>query len=42
MYVAIPGARWEEFVDRLIEVQRSNLTMGNYYQAQAAKFSPPK
>jgi uncharacterized protein (DUF169 family) len=42
MYVAIPGARWEEFVDRLIEVQRSNLTMGNYYQAQAAKFSTPK
>jgi uncharacterized protein (DUF169 family) len=42
MYVAIPGARWDEFVDRLIEVQRSNLTMGNYYQAQAAKFSAPK
>jgi len=41
MYVAIPGSRWEEFVDRLIEVQRSNLTMGNYYQAQAAKFSAP-
>jgi uncharacterized protein (DUF169 family) len=42
MYVAIPGARWEDFLDRLIEVQRSNLTMGNYYQAQAAKFSAPK
>ncbi len=42
MYVAIPGPRWDEFVDRLIEVQRSNLTMGNYYQAQAAKFSAPK
>jgi uncharacterized protein (DUF169 family) len=42
MYVAIPGARWDDFVDRLIEVQRSNLTMGNYYQAQAAKFSAPK
>jgi uncharacterized protein (DUF169 family) len=42
MYVAIPGTRWEDFVDRLIEVQRSNLTMGNYYQAQAAKFSAPK
>jgi uncharacterized protein (DUF169 family) len=42
MYVAIPGLRWDEFVDRLIEVQRSNLTMGNYYQAQAAKFSAPK
>ena len=37
-----PGARWDDFVDRLIEVQRSNLTMGNYYQAQAAKFSAPK
>ena len=42
MYVAVPGARWGEFVDRLLEVQRSNLTMGNYYQAQAAKFSAPK
>ncbi len=42
MYLAIPGSRWEELCDRLIEVQRSNLTMGNYYQAQAAKFSAPK
>jgi uncharacterized protein (DUF169 family) len=42
MYFAIPGPRFEEFVDRLIEVQRSNLTIGNYYQAQAAKFSAPK
>lgn len=42
MYIAIPGTRWEDFVDRLIEVQRSNLTMGNYYQAQAAKFSSTK
>jgi len=42
MYVAVPGARWNDFVDRLLEVQRSNLTMGNYYQAQAAKFSTPK
>jgi uncharacterized protein (DUF169 family) len=42
MYIAIPGGRWDDFVDRLIEVQRSNLTMGNYYQAQAAKFSAPK
>ena len=42
MYVSIPGGRWDEFVDRLIEVQRSNLTMGNYYQAQAAKFAAPK
>jgi uncharacterized protein (DUF169 family) len=42
MYIAVPGARWDEFVDRLIEVQRSNLTMGNYYQAQAAKFAGPK
>jgi len=24
--------------DRLLEVQRSNLTMGNYYQAHQAKF----
>ena len=42
MYVAIPGVRWADFVERLIEVQRSNLTMGNYYQAQAAKFAAPK
>jgi uncharacterized protein (DUF169 family) len=42
MYIAIPGARWDDFVERLIEVQRSNLTMGNYYQAQAAKFSAPR
>jgi uncharacterized protein (DUF169 family) len=42
MYIAIPGARWDDFVDRLIEVQRSNLTMGNYYQAQAAKFAASK
>ena len=42
MYLAIPGSRWEELCDRLIEVQRSNLTMGNYYQAQAAKFSALK
>jgi uncharacterized protein (DUF169 family) len=39
MYLAIPGARWDDLLDRVIEVQRSNLTMGNYYQAQAAKFS---
>jgi uncharacterized protein (DUF169 family) len=38
MYVAVPGRRWEELADRLIEVQRSNLTIGNYYQAQAARF----
>jgi uncharacterized protein (DUF169 family) len=42
MYLAVPGARWDDLCDRLIEVQRSNLTMGNYYQAQAAKFSAPK
>jgi uncharacterized protein (DUF169 family) len=42
LYIAIPGARWDDFVERLIEVQRSNLTMGNYYQAQAAKFSAAK
>ena len=42
MYLAIPGAAGTSSCDRLIEVQRSNLTMGNYYQAQAAKFSAPK
>jgi len=39
MYVAVPGARWDVFLDSLVEVQRSNLTMGNYYQAHAAKFA---
>ena len=38
MYVSVPGARWDEVTDRLLEVQRSNLTMGNYYQAHRAKF----
>lgn len=42
MYVSVPGSKWDAFVDRLIEVQRSNLTMGNYYQAQNAKFASPK
>ena len=42
LYIAVPGGRWDEFVERLIEVQRSNLTMGNYYQAQAAKFAAAK
>ena len=42
MYVSVPGQKWDELVDRLIEVQRSNLTMGNYYQAQSAKFATPK
>lgn len=39
MYLALPAARWNEFLDRAIEVQRSNLTMANYYQAQRAKLS---
>jgi uncharacterized protein (DUF169 family) len=38
MYVSLPAAKWEEVTDRLLEVQRSNLTMGNYYQAHSAKF----
>lgn len=38
MYVSLPAASWEEITDRLLEVQRSNLTMGNYYQAHSAKF----
>ena len=42
MYLSIPGTRWDDFLDRLPEVQRSNLTLGNYYQAQAAKFGPAK
>lgn len=42
MYVAVPGVRWDDFVDRLVEVQRSNLTIGNYYQAQAARLTPTK
>jgi uncharacterized protein (DUF169 family) len=39
MYLALPGARWDDFLDRIIEVQRSNLTLGNYYQAQRARFA---
>jgi uncharacterized protein (DUF169 family) len=39
MYVALPAAKWSELLDRVIEVQRSNLTMANYYQAHRAKFS---
>jgi uncharacterized protein (DUF169 family) len=39
IYIAVPGSRWDELLDRIVEVQRSNLTMGNYYQAQRAKFS---
>jgi uncharacterized protein (DUF169 family) len=38
MYVSLPAAKWDEVTDRFLEVQRSNLTMGNYYQAQNAKF----
>jgi uncharacterized protein (DUF169 family) len=38
MYVSLPAARWDEITDRLLEAQRSNLVMGNYYQAQSAKF----
>jgi uncharacterized protein (DUF169 family) len=37
MYLSLPGPRWDEIAGRLFEVQRSNLTMGNYYQAQRAK-----
>jgi uncharacterized protein (DUF169 family) len=37
MYVALPAARWGEITDRLLEVQRSNLTMANFYQAQRAR-----
>jgi uncharacterized protein (DUF169 family) len=39
MYISLPAAKWDEITDRLLEVQRSNLTMGNYYQAQRAKFA---
>lgn len=42
MYVSVPGSKWNDFVDRLVQVQRSNLTMGNYFQAQNAKFASPK
>ncbi len=39
MYISLPAAKWDEIVDRLLEVHRSNLTMGNYYQAHHAKFA---
>jgi hypothetical protein len=38
MYISLPAAKWDEICDRFLEVQRSNLTMGNYYQAHHAKF----
>jgi uncharacterized protein (DUF169 family) len=38
-YLAIPAGRWDELVERLFEVVRSNLTMGTYFQAHAAKFT---
>ena len=38
VYVALPAGGWSDFVDRLLEVQRSHLTMGTYFQAHAAKF----
>jgi uncharacterized protein (DUF169 family) len=38
-YVAIPAKRWDDFVDKLLQVQRANLTMGTYFQAHAAKFA---
>lgn len=39
LYLSIPAARWDDVLDRIIEVQRSNLTVGDYYQAQRAKFA---
>jgi uncharacterized protein (DUF169 family) len=39
MYVSLPASKWEEITDRLLEVHRSNLTMGTYYQAHRAKFA---
>jgi uncharacterized protein (DUF169 family) len=37
-YVAIPARGWDAFVEKLLAVQRANLTMGTYFQAHAAKF----
>jgi len=42
MYLSIPAAKWDDLLDRIFDVQRSNLTMGNYYQAQRAKLSPSR
>jgi uncharacterized protein (DUF169 family) len=38
-YVAIPARKWDDFVEKLLQVQRANLTMGTYFQAHAAKFA---
>ena len=38
MYVSLPASKWDDVTERFLEVQRSNLTMGNYYQAHNAKF----
>jgi uncharacterized protein (DUF169 family) len=37
MYLSLPGSQWEQILDCLVEAQRSNLTMANYYQAHKAK-----
>jgi uncharacterized protein (DUF169 family) len=39
MYISLPASKWDEITDRLLEVHRSNLTMGTYYQAHRAKFA---
>lgn len=39
MYISLPAAKWDEITDRLLEVHRSNLTMGTFYQAHRAKFA---
>ena len=41
-YAAIPAKKWDAFVDKLYEVQRTTLTMGTYFQAHAAKFAGRK
>jgi uncharacterized protein (DUF169 family) len=38
MYVSLPASKWDDVTERFLEVHRSNLTMGNYYQAHNAKF----
>jgi uncharacterized protein (DUF169 family) len=38
-YVALPARGWDAFIEKLLQVQRANLTMGTYFQAHAAKFA---
>jgi uncharacterized protein (DUF169 family) len=39
LYLAVPAAKWATIVAALAEIVRANDAMGEYYEAQAAKFA---